>query len=47
MVEFLSDLRSVLGLGALRRVGRKAWEDDCPGLAAQLAYFACSPSSPS
>ena len=40
MREFLADLRSVLGLGALKRVGRKAWEDDCPGLAAQLAYFA-------
>lgn len=39
MREFLSDLRSVLGLGALKRLGRKAWEDDCPGLAAQLAYF--------
>jgi membrane protein len=37
--EFLADLRSVLGLGALRRAGRKAWDDDCPGLAAQLAYF--------
>jgi membrane protein len=37
--EFLADLRSVLGIGALRRVGRRAWEDDCPGLAAQLAYF--------
>jgi membrane protein len=37
--EFLADLRSVLGVGALRRAGRKAWEDDCPGLAAQLAYF--------
>ena len=40
MREFFSDLRSVLGLRALKRVGRKAWEDDCPGLAAQLAYFA-------
>lgn len=40
MKEFLADLGSVLGLRALRRVGRKAWEDDCPGLAAQLAYFA-------
>src|ERR671915_207421 len=39
MKEFLADLRSVLGLGALRQAGRKAWEDDCPGLAAQLAYF--------
>jgi membrane protein len=37
--EFLADLRSVLGLGALRQAGRKALEDDCPGLAAQLAYF--------
>jgi membrane protein len=37
--EFLADLRSVLSLGTLRRVGRKALEDDCPGLAAQLAYF--------
>jgi membrane protein len=37
--EFLADLRSVLGVGTLRRVGGKALEDDCPGLAAQLAYF--------
>jgi membrane protein len=37
--EFLADLRSVLGIGALERAGRKALEDDCPGLAAQLAYF--------
>jgi membrane protein len=37
--EFLADLRSILGVGALRRVGGKALEDDCPGLAAQLAYF--------
>ena len=29
----------MLGLGALRRVGHKAWDDDCPGLAGQLAYF--------
>jgi membrane protein len=39
MREFLADLRSVLGLDALRQAGRKALEDDCPGLAAQLAYF--------
>lgn len=39
MREFLADLKSVLGLGALRQAGRKAWEDDCPGLGAQLAYF--------
>jgi membrane protein len=37
--EFLADLKSVLGLGTIRQAGRKAWEDDCPGLAAQLAYF--------
>jgi membrane protein len=37
--EFFSDLRSVLSLGALKRVGRKVLDDDCPGLAGQLAYF--------
>jgi membrane protein len=37
--EFFSDLRSVLGLRALARVGRKVLDDDCPGLAGQLAYF--------
>src|SRR5918997_1987366 len=37
--EFVSDLRSVLGPGVLRRVGRKVLDDDCPGLAGQLAYF--------
>ena len=37
--EFLSDLRSVLGPGVLRRVYRKVLDDDCPGLAGQLAYF--------
>jgi membrane protein len=37
--EFLADLRSVVGVSTLRRVGGKALEDDCPGLAAQLAYF--------
>src|SRR3712207_6707115 len=37
--EFLADLRSILGLGVLRRVGRKALEDDCPAIAAQVAYF--------
>ncbi len=37
--EFLADLRSILGPGVLKRVGRKVWEDDCPGLAGQLAYF--------
>jgi membrane protein len=37
--EFFSDLRSILGPGVLRRVGRKVLDDDCPGLAGQLAYF--------
>ncbi len=37
--EFFSDLRSVLGVGVLRRVYRKVLDDDCPGLAGQLAYF--------
>ncbi len=39
MVEFFSDLKSILGVDALKRVGRKALEDDCLGLAGQLAYF--------
>ena len=37
--EFTSDLGSVLGPGVLRRVYRKVLDDDCPGLAGQLAYF--------
>ena len=37
--EFFSDLRNVLGPGVLRRVYRKVLDDDCPGLAGQLAYF--------
>src|SRR5918997_10353 len=37
--EFLVDLGSILGIGVRRRVGGKALEYDCPGLAAQLAYF--------
>jgi membrane protein len=36
---FFSDLKSVLNLQALRRVGYKVLDDDCPGLAGQLAYF--------
>ncbi len=39
MSEFISDLRSVLGLGTLKRVGRRVLEDDCLGLAGQLAFF--------
>ena len=39
MREFFSDLRSVLGPGVLRRVYRKVLDDDCTGLAGQLAYF--------
>lgn len=37
--EFFSNLRSILGPGVLRQVGRKVLDDDCPGLAGQLAYF--------
>jgi membrane protein len=37
--EFYSDLRSILGPRALKRVGRKVLGDDCLGLAGQLAYF--------
>jgi membrane protein len=37
--EFFSDLRSILGPGVLRQVYRKVLDDDCPGLAGQLAYF--------
>lgn len=37
--EFFSDLKSVLGIRALKRVGRKVIDDDCTGLAGQLAYF--------
>jgi uncharacterized BrkB/YihY/UPF0761 family membrane protein len=37
--EFISDLKSVLSLGALRRVGRRTLDDDCLGLAGQLAFF--------
>ena len=39
MNEFISDLKSVLGLSALKRVGRKTLDDDCLGLAGQLAFF--------
>jgi membrane protein len=37
--EFISDLKSILSLGALRRVGRRTLDDDCLGLAGQLAFF--------
>ena len=37
--KFLADLKSVLSLGALKRLGRKMLDDDCAGLAGQLAYF--------
>jgi membrane protein len=37
--EFFSDLRNIIGLRVLARVGRKVLDDDCPGLAGQLAYF--------
>ena len=37
--EFFSDLKKVLGPDAAKRVGRKVLENDCLGLAGQLAYF--------
>jgi membrane protein len=37
--KFLADLKSVLSLGALKRLVRKMLDDDCAGLAGQLAYF--------
>ena len=40
LVEFFSDLKSILGVDVLKRVGRRTLEDDCLGLAGQLAYFA-------
>jgi len=39
LLEFFSDLKSVLRPEMLRRVGRKVLVDDCAGLAGQLAYF--------
>lgn len=39
MSDFFADLRSILSLSALKRVGHKVLEDDCLGLAGQLAYF--------
>ncbi len=39
MGGFFSDLRSVLGLSALKRLGRKVLDDDCFGFAGQMAYF--------
>lgn len=37
--KFFSDVKSALGLEALKRVSRKVIDDDCLGLAGQLAYF--------
>ena len=39
MSKFLADLKIVLSLDALKRLGRKMLNDDCAGLAGQLAYF--------
>ncbi len=39
MIIFFSDLMSILSLRALKRVGHKVLDDDCFGLAGQLAYF--------
>jgi membrane protein len=37
--EFFSNLRSIVGPGVLKQVGRKVLDHDCLGLAGQLAYF--------
>ena len=39
MKEFIEDLKSVLGLSTLKRVWRRVLNDDCLGLAGQLAFF--------
>lgn len=39
MAKFFSDLKAIWKLDALKRVGRKALDDDCFGLAGQMAYF--------
>ena len=39
MGTFFSDLKSTFGPEALKQVGHKVFEDDCFGLAGQLAYF--------
>jgi membrane protein len=39
LIIFFSDLKSILSLRALKRVGHKVLDDDCFGLAGQLAYF--------
>jgi membrane protein len=39
MNTFFSDLKTTLGPNALKQLGRKMFEDDCFGLAGQLAYF--------
>lgn len=39
MGEFISELKSILGLTTLLRVARQVISNDCLGLAGQLAYF--------
>ena len=39
MGKFFSDLKTTLGPEAFKRVVRKVFEDDCFGLAGQLAYL--------
>lgn len=39
MAEFFADLRSALGLRALKRTGQQVLDNDCLPLAGQLAYF--------
>lgn len=39
MNEFISDLKSILGLSALKRVGRRTLDDVSLSLAGQLAFL--------
>lgn len=39
MAKFFSDLKVTWSLDALKRVGRKVMDNDCFGLAGQMAYF--------
>ena len=39
MAKFFSDLKAIWSPDSLKRIGRQALDDDCFGLAGQMAYF--------
>ena len=39
MAKFFSDLKATWSPDALKRIGHKVLDDDCFGLAGQMAYF--------